>query len=156
VIESLFDNIKRKGVVMSRVSMIGCLLAGLICGCASNQVSLVEKKQLIVEKQCSDKVDILWTDVYQQEGQAWAYGVLEQQDFGTGIVKAHVDIQVVAPDGTVSYKTASDDVYVPCKRIGKGIHWKRFKSQLPEMLTAGSQITMTVHSDNHKKPEAKS
>jgi hypothetical protein len=142
--------IKRKGVMMSRVSMIGCLLIGFICGCASNRVSLVDGNQIRVEKQGRDKVNILWTDVYRQDGQVWAYGVLEQQGFGTGAAKAHVDIQVMAPDGSLAYKAVSEDIDVPCKRIGKGIHWKRFKLPLPDQLLDGSQITMTVHSDGHK------
>jgi hypothetical protein len=130
--------------------MVAGVLGFIFSGCAAKQVSLIEKNQVTVEKQGSEKVSILWTDVYQQDGQVWAYGVLEQQGMGTGAVKTHVDIRVVAPDGSVTYETTSEDIYVPCNRIGKGIHWKRFKSQLPEKLLDGSQITMTVHSGNHK------
>ena len=141
---------------MIRLAVVGCVLVGFISGCASKQVSLVEKNQVTVVRQDSQKVNILWTDVYQQDGQVWAYGVLEQQGSGTGAVKTHVDIQVVALDGSVSYETASEEVYIPCKRIGKGIHWKRFKSQLPQTLVVGSQITMTVHSGDHQPKENKS
>jgi len=128
----------------------------MISGCASKQVSLVEKNQVTIEKQGSEKVRILSTDVYQQDGQVWAYGLLEQKGLGAGAVKTHVDIRVVAPDGLVSYETISDDVYVPGYRVGKGIHWKRFKSQLPEKLLEGSQVTMTVHSGEHQPKEDKS
>jgi hypothetical protein len=122
------------------------VLAVIISGCAAKQVSLVEKSRLTVEKQGGEKVRILSTDVYQQNGQIWAYGILEQRGTGASAIKTHVDIRVLAPDGSVSYETASEDVYVPCKRIGKGVHWKRFKSQLPDKLLDGSQVTMTVHS----------
>jgi hypothetical protein len=136
--------------------MAAGILSFMISGCAAKQVSLVEKNQVTVEKQGSQKVNILWMDVYQQDGQVWAYGVLEQQGAGTGAIQAHVDIRVMAPDGSVSYETSSKDTYVPRNRIGKGIDWTRFKVPLPEKLLEGSQVTMTVHSGDHKQPEAKS
>jgi hypothetical protein len=132
------------------------VLSLMISGCAAKQVSLVDGNQVRVEKQGSEKVEILWTDVYQQDGHTWAYGVLEQQGLGTGAVKAHVDIQVMASDGLVSYETVSEDIYLPGHRVGKGIPWKRFKSQLPEKLLEGSQVTMTVHSGDHTQKENKS
>jgi hypothetical protein len=122
------------------------VLSLVFYGCASKQVSLVEQNQITVAKQDSEKVKILWTDVYQQDGQTWAYGVLEHQGPTMTPVKTHVDIQVVAPDGSVSYETISQDIYLPGHRVGKGVHWKRFKTQLPDTLSAGSRITMTVHS----------
>jgi protein involved in sex pheromone biosynthesis len=66
----------------------------MISGCAANQVSLVDEKMVSVKEKSSEKVKILWTDVYQQDGRIWAAGILEQQGLGTGAVKTHVDIQV--------------------------------------------------------------
>jgi hypothetical protein len=132
------------------------VLGFILSGCASKQVSLVENNQITVAKQDDGKVKILWTDVYQQDGRTWAYGVLEQQGLTMASVKTHVDIRVVAPDGSVSYETISDDVYIPGHRVGKGIHWKRFKTQLPDTLSAGSQITMTVHNGDCPQKENKS
>jgi hypothetical protein len=132
------------------------ILSLVFSGCAAKQVSLVQNNQITVAKQDDGKVKILWTDVYQQDGHTWAYGVLEHQGLAMTPVRIHVDIRIEAPDGSVSYETISQDVYVPGHRVGKGIHWKRFKTQLPDTLSAGSRITMTVHSGDCQQPEAKS
>jgi hypothetical protein len=132
------------------------VLSMVFSGCAAKQVSLVQNNQITVAKRDDGKVKILWTDVYQQDGRTWAYGVLEQQGLTMTPVKTHVDIRVEAPDGSVTYETISDDVYIPGHRVGKGVHWKRFKTQLPNTLSAGSQITMTVHNGDCPQKENKS
>ena len=118
----------------------------IFSGCNTNRVSLVEQGLVLVAKQPSEKIDILWTDVYKQDGQTWVYGVLKQRGSGTSAIKTHIDIQVSALDGSVYCEAISEDIYVPRNRVGKGIDWKRFKVRLPEELLDGSQISMTVHS----------
>ena len=129
------------------IAMVGILAATVtLSGCSSDRVSLVEQGLVSVEKQNSEKVDILWTDVYEQDGQTWAYGVLQQRRPAPGVIRGHVDIQVLNSDGTVQYETVTEDMYIPRNRVGKGPDWKRFKSQLPEKLPKGSQVCMKVHS----------
>jgi len=113
-------------------------------GCSSNHLSLSEQ-DIFVQKQNSEKVEILWVDVYCAGDGAWISGVLKQQHFGTAAICVHVDVQVLSPDGSVLYESASKDIRVPRDRIGKGIDWKRFHVRLPEKPTEGSRISMTVH-----------
>ncbi|MDD5458640.1 MAG: hypothetical protein PHF37_04545 [Phycisphaerae bacterium] len=132
------------------------VIATIISGCATNQITLVDKGLVSVEKHDGDKVKILWTDVYQKDGQAWAYGVLEQQGISTSSIKTHVDIQVLKPDGSVQYETITDDLFVPRNRVGKGPNWKRFRVQLPSEISVGMKIFMTVHSGEHDVREGNS
>ena len=122
------------------------VMAAIISGCATNQTSLADKGIVSVKKHDSDKVRILWTDVYQQDSQTWAYGVLKQRGTSPSVIRTHVDIQVLNSDGSVYYEILSRDVYVPRNRVGKGPDWKRFRVQLPDELPKDSRISMTVHS----------
>ena len=127
------------------------LIALVISGCSANYVSLAEQGLVSVEKHDSEKVEILWTDVYQQDGQIWAYGVLKQLTSNSSTIKVHVDIQVLNSDGSIQYETITDDLFVPRNRVGRGPDWKRFRAQLPDELPRDSQISMTVDSGSHKK-----
>ncbi|MHB9068734.1 MAG: hypothetical protein ACYC54_00030 [Sedimentisphaerales bacterium] len=125
------------------------VLASIISGCAANQVSLVDKNLVSVEKQDSEKIKILWTDVYQKDGQTWAYGALKQRGYYPSTIKTHMDIEVLSKDGSVQYETFSKDVYVPRIRAGKGPNWTRFRVQLAGNVPPGSKVTMKVHSGRH-------
>ncbi|MBL7214301.1 MAG: hypothetical protein ISS71_01345 [Phycisphaerae bacterium] len=139
------------------MKIVGVLLVSIaLCGCSANRVSLTDQGLVSVEKQDSEKVKILWTDVYEQDGQKWIYGVLKQHGISTSSIKTHVDIQVLNPDGSIQNETITDDLFVPRNRIGKGPDWKKFRVQLPEELPEDSQIKMTVHSGSHKKTDIKS
>ncbi len=121
-----------------------------IPGCATNLVSLVDTHQVSVTKHDSEKIEILWTDVYQKDGQTWAYGVLKQRGYHPSApIKTHVDVQVLTEDGSIQFETFSEDFYVPRNRVGKGPDWKRFRVQLPTEISEGSKIAITVHVGKH-------
>jgi len=132
------------------------IMVAIISSCATNRISLADKGLVSVNKHDSEKVRILWTGVYQQDGQTWAYGILKQRGTSHSAIRTHVDIQVLNSDGSVYYKTLSGDMYVPRNRVGKGPDWKRFGVQLPDELPKDSQINMTVHSGSHEESDAKS
>lgn len=105
-----------------KMTMFGILIATLIlAGCSANRVSLADHSLVSFEKQDSNKIKILWTDVYEQDGQVWAYGVLKQHGIGTSSIKTHVDIQVFNPDGSIQYET------ITCKEWLGGVmkSWHR-------------------------------
>jgi hypothetical protein len=130
--------------------LILSVLVMSIPGCATNRVSLVDTNQVSVAMQDSEKIEILWTDVYQKDGQTWAYGVLKQRGYHPSApIKTHVDVQVLSEDGSVQYETFSEDIYVPRNRVGKGPDWKRFRVQLPTEISEGSNISITVHVGKH-------
>ncbi len=144
----------RKLEILTIVGIIMVVL--MIPGCSANRVSLVDQGYVSVEKQDSERIKLLWTDIYQQDGQTWAYGVLKQRTSSPSFIKTHVDIQVLNPDGSIQYETITDDLFVPRNRVGKGPDWKKFRVQLPDGLPEDFQIIMTVHSGSHKKSDAKS
>ena len=128
----------------------GILMAtATLWGCSSNLVSLKKQGLVSVEKQSSRKVKILWTDVYEKDGQTWAYGILKQPPLSRAAIKTHVDIQVLNSDGSIEYETVSKELYVPRNRVGRGPDWKRFKVRLPNELPTDAQICMKVHSSPH-------
>lgn len=142
---------------LETMKIVGILLVSLaLCGCSASRVSLADQDLVSVEKQDSEKVEILWTDVYQQDGQTWIYGVLKQNGISTSSLETHVDIQVLNPAGSIQNETTTDDLFVPRNRIGKGPDWKKFRVQLPDALSKESLIKITVHSGSHEKPSAKS
>lgn len=124
--------------------------AVIISGCAANRNSLVDNGVVSIKKQDNENIESLWTDVYQQDGRTWVYGVLRQRGNHSYAVKAHLDIQVINLDGSVMYETTSKDIYVPPNRVGKGIDWKRFEVRLPGQLPDDSRINIAVHSGSHK------
>lgn len=73
------------------------MLVSVVSGCAVNRISLVETNQVTVAGQDSEKIEILWTDVYQKDGDTWAYGVLKQRGYHPSLpIKTHVDVQVLS------------------------------------------------------------
>jgi hypothetical protein len=138
---------REKTFTISSVLILSVLMV-FVSGCAVNRVSLVDTHQVSVARQDSEKIKILWTDIYQKDGQTWAYGVLKQSSSVGGTLKAHVDVQVVSPDGSLQYETISKELYVPRKRIGR-MDWKRFRVQLPTEISEGSNISITVHVGKH-------
>ena len=139
---------REKTFTISSVLILSVLMV-FVSGCAVNRVSLVDTHQVSVARQDSEKIKILWTDIYQKDGQTWAYGVLKQSSSVGGTIKAHVDIQILSPDGSLQYETVSKELYVPRKRIGR-MDWKRFRVQLPSELLIDSRVIMSVHSGHHE------
>jgi hypothetical protein len=64
------------------------IMAIIISGCTSNRFSLVDKGLVSTKKHNSEKIRILWPDVYQQDDQTWVYGVLKQRGYTSGSIKA--------------------------------------------------------------------
>ena len=128
--------------------IVGIALIIGLSGCSTSRVSLSDRGYVAVEKQDSEKIKILWTDVYQEDGQTWIYGVLKQPSVIGGTIKTHVDIQILNPDGSVQLETVSKEIYVPRNRIGKGPDWKRFRVKLGVDVQEGSKAFIKVHSGN--------
>lgn len=127
------------------------VLVFIISGCSVNRVSLVDTNQVTVTRRDSEKIEILWTDVYQKDGCTWAYGILKQRGYHSSMpIKTHVDVQVLSEDGSVQYEAFSEDISVPRNRVGKGPDWKRFRVKLTENIPAGSQVNILLHNGRHE------
>jgi len=141
---------------MLRVSVIGCLIVGVIAGCTANRVSLVDESLVSVKNQGSEKAEILWTDVYQDGEDTLVYGALQRRSHTSYPMKTHVDVAVVSPDGAMLQEARTPDVYVTRRVPGKGIDWTRFKVRIPGTLTQGFKVNVVVHSGDHVQAEGKS
>ena len=140
----------RKEVLCALSWIVFIALTAGLSGCSTSRMSLVDEGYLSVEEQNSEKIKILWTDVYQEEGQTWIYGVLKQPSMTGGTIKTHVDIQILNTDGTVHYETTSKELYVPRNRVGKGPDWKRFRVKLVDNIPEGAKVLVKVHSGTYK------
>lgn len=131
---------------------LGVLMA-FIPGCATNRIDLVDKGLVSVETVPSKRVNILWTDVYQDGNDMVVYGVVQRRSYTSYPLKTHVDIAVLSPEGTVLQETRTQDIYVPRRIPGKGINWKRFEVRFPSIPAEGSKVSIVTHSDSHNNTE---
>ena len=118
-------------------------------GCATNREDLVDKGVVSVETEPSEKVKILWADVYQDGEEIVVYGVIQRRIHTSYPLMTHVDVTLYSSEGETLYETRTQDMYVPGRIPGKGIDWRRFKIRLPEMPPQNSRIDMIVHRGDH-------
>jgi len=136
----------------SPVAAIGVclgLLAIAASGCATNRVSLIDKGVVSLETVPNERADILWADVYVDGEDNVVYGTLQRRSHTSYPIKTHVDVTISSPDGVILEQSRTPDIYVPRRRPGKGISFKRFKSRFANIPT-GSKVTMAVHDDPHE------
>lgn len=77
----------------------GILAAGVLGGCASNRTDLVQSGYLSVEPTLTKTLSHA-PEVYEQDGGLVVSGTLDSDEATRG---GHIDVSVVAPDGTVAY-----------------------------------------------------
>ena len=124
----------------------------LLSGCATiSRVNLVKKGVVSVSAVPSEKVNILWPIVYQDDSGYLAYGAVQRRWQGGSLLRSHVDVSVVSPDGSVVYEGRTRDMYVPRRIPGKGINWLRFRLPLPVKVSDGYRVKMKAHSGNCRK-----
>jgi hypothetical protein len=112
-------------------------------------VSLVDKELVSIEKVPNERIEILWTDVYQDGEKVTVSGALKQHGHSSSPVKAHVDASIIGPDGILFEESSSPVLLVPRNIGGGGIDWERFKITLVNRPPEGSQVKLTVHSQTH-------
>ncbi|MHC4266596.1 MAG: hypothetical protein ACYSUK_11815, partial [Planctomycetota bacterium] len=69
----------------------------IFSGCTSSRVSLVDQDLVSVEKVPNERIEILWTDVYQDGEKVTISGALKQHGHSSSPVKAHVDASIIGP-----------------------------------------------------------
>lgn len=129
------------------------VLGAVISGCAAN-ASGKAVVPVTMQIHNSERVEILWANVYRSGDRMWASGMLKQRGIGTAAVRTHVDVEVTGPDKSLVYTVVSEELRVPRVRLGKGADWKRFRVMLPDGLPAHARVRFTVHSGPHE-PAAK-
>ena len=122
---------------------------GFLNGCATDRVDLVDSGVLTLEKQAAEKVYIAWSDAYEDGDGFVVTGVLRRRDTVGLPIKAHVDITIQSPDGTIIDESRSSDVHVPRRIIGRGQSLQRFRVRFPSIPAEGSKVSIVTRSGQY-------
>jgi hypothetical protein len=66
-------------------------------------------------------------------------------------LKSHIDEIIYFVEGTILQEGHTKAIYVPGRRVGKGINWERFRLQFPGLPPEGAKIKMVVEHGEHVK-----
>ena len=135
-----------KKMVKMMLLVIVVLPFGFLTGCATNRVDLADSGVLTLEKQAAGKVYIAWNDAYKDGDGFVVTGVLRRRDTVGLPIKAHVDITIQSPDGTIIDTSRSSDIYVPRRIVGKGQSLNRFKVRFSSIPVEGSNVSVVANS----------
>ena len=126
-------------LVFTLVTVIGC----------SSAPDLIRRNQLHLEKHDADKVRAIWLCVREKGAGIEVSGALRRNDHTGAIIKTHVDVTVLSPDGKVLAEERSSDQRIPCNRVGAGSQrFKHFSVPIHTMPPAGSLIRTVVHAQH--------
>ena len=133
---------RKKKVLSLVIAMVFGTLTIIISGCATDRVDLVDAGVLSLEQHATGKVYIAWSDAYKNGDGFVVTGVLRRRDTVGLPIKAHVDIAILSPDGTIIDESRSSDVYVPRRIIGRGQSLKRFRVRFSNIPPQGSLVRL--------------
>jgi hypothetical protein len=111
-------------------------------------VSLVDQEVLSIEKIPNERVEILWTDVYQDGEKVTISGALKQYGHSSSPLKVHIDASLIGPDGKLIEESYSSVLIVP-RNVGANVDWERFKICLVNTPPEGSLVKLNVHTEIH-------
>ncbi|MCJ7778861.1 MAG: hypothetical protein MUP16_11180 [Sedimentisphaerales bacterium] len=120
-----------------------------IYGCATTRINLSKSDTVKLEKTASEKVFIPWADAYKDGNDLLVTGVVERRYLSTGLLKAHIDVTILSVEGTILQEGHTKAIYVPGRRVGKGINWERFRIRFPGIPPEGAKIKMVVEHGEH-------
>jgi hypothetical protein len=143
--------VKKKVLSLVIATVFGILII-IISDCATNKVDLVDTGRLSLEQHRIGKVYIAWSGAYEQDDGFVITGVLRRRDRVGAAIRAHVDVTVLSPDGTILDEACSSDVYVARRITGKSyLSFERFKVRFPDMPATGSSVRLVSHSGRHNE-----
>ena len=126
------------------------MLAGVLTGCATAPTDLHRSGRVQVEHIAEGKVRISGLGVHEKDGGIEVCGVLRRIGRSALAIKAHVDITVLNPEGTILIQARSKSKYIYRRRIGAGTRsHKRFAVFLEVSPPKDSVIQIVVHSQEH-------
>jgi hypothetical protein len=140
----------KKKVLSLVIAAVFSLPAILIPGCTMNRIDLVDSGVVSLEQHRTGKVYIAWSGAYEQDDGFVITGVLRRRDRVGMAIRAHVDVTVLSPDGTILDEARSSDVYVARRITGKSyLSFERFKVRFPNIPATGSSVRVVSHSGRH-------
>lgn len=127
----------------AHVSLLAVALA--LSGCSVPGENLSKKGLVTVERVSSQKVDILWADVYRIDEGLRVRGVVRQRSYSSQPLLIHVDAAVLSSGGEALKEATGRDVWVPRRRVGKGFNYGDFEIRLPIAPPEGSTVKLVCH-----------
>ena len=121
-----------------------CLTAILVSGCLGGRVDLVDNQTVSLEPVPTGHLYVSWGGVYQKGGATEVRGVIRPRHRGFHGY-GHVDVAVLAPDGTVLEEASA--LYHPRILPRKGVSRARFTVPLATVPPPGSTVRLAYHDD---------
>jgi hypothetical protein len=116
-----------------------------VSGCAVSGENISKKGLVTVERVSSQKVDILWADVYRTDESLIIRGVVRRREYSNQPLLVHVDATVLSGDGEILGEAMGRDVWVPRGRVGKGFNYDDFEIRLPMAPPEGGTVKLICH-----------
>jgi hypothetical protein len=137
--------------IRSIIGILG-LTAILLSGCYGNRVDLVDNQTVSLERVPTKCLYISSAAVYQKGNATEVRGVISRQHRGFH-GHGHVDIAVLAPDGTVLEESRA--LYHPRTLRRKGDPHAHFTAPLSTVPPPGSTVRLSYHEDEDSSSETK-
>lgn len=132
---------------VSLIAMGFSVLSVVISGCTANRVDLVDTGTLSLKQHNTGKVYIAWSGAYEQGDVFVIRGVLRRRECVGAAIRAHVDVAVLSPNGTILDEARSSDIYVARRITGRSyLSFERFKICLANITDIGSSVRLVSHS----------
>lgn len=137
--------------------VVSVLTLAIISGScfASNRINLVEQGVVSLERQHSKKVRTAWSNVHQDGEGIIVSGVLMRQAITSYPIWRHVEVAVLASDGTVLQEARTSDIQVPRRVPGRGFNTKRFEVRFPGIPPRDSLVRISLCDKNNCSKKAK-
>lgn len=116
-----------------------------LSGCAGLGENVSKKGLVAVERVSSQKVAILWADVYKIDENLGVRGVVHRCEYSSQPLLVHVDAAVLSADGEILEEAMGQDVWVPRRSVGKGFHYGNFEIDLPIAPPEGGTVKLVCH-----------
>lgn len=112
-------------------------------GCMLNRVDLVENGTVRTERAVPKNLHMPAPRVWQDDGETIVYGQVRRNPSASGMIRGHVDVMVIDPEGTVlqSTSTRHSPGDVPIRRW----HGSSFKAKLAGVPPPGSTVRVVYH-----------
>ncbi|MHC4105798.1 MAG: hypothetical protein ACYSR9_12725 [Planctomycetota bacterium] len=136
---------------LTTIAILGFSLSSvLISGCTANRVDLADAGLINLEQRNLGKVYIAWSSAYEKNDGLLITGILRRRDHVGIPIRAHVDVTILSPDGTILDEARSSDVYVSRVVTGRScLSFERFNICLPNIPSKESLVRLVSHSGQH-------
>ena len=118
-------------------------------GCVTRGTNLTATGKVSVKVEPAEKVRVAWSEVWQDGDETIIKGRLIRRGSSLYPLTGHVDVSVMAPDGTVIKEATSQQIGVRRTTPGKGPKLTPFKLAMNFTPPQDSQVVIAFHRGTH-------